>query len=64
MLNVFTWGVELKFTKYASFYRIRKTVGFILDAGFNFKIAIKTKCVDIYHSSKNSNEGYCGKNLK
>ena len=58
-------GLELKFTERVSFYRIRKIVGFLLEARSNSKITlIKIKCVVIYHGNSNGNNGYCGQRLR
>ena len=55
------WGDELKFTKYVSFYRIRKIKAFILKVRSNSKCTlIKTIRIVIFHGSDNGNYGYCG----
>ena len=40
MKNDFSTLNLLKFTKCFSFYRIRKVVGFLLEARFNYKITL------------------------
>ena len=52
---------ELKFTKFVSFYKIRKITSFLPETRSNSKITlVKTICIGIYHGNNNGNHGYCG----
>ena len=57
--------VELKFTQSVSIYKVRKIVGFLLEARSNSKIVlIKTKCSLICHGNNDGNHGCFGQSLK
>lgn len=54
----------MKFNEHVLFYGIRKVVGFLLEAGSNYKIKlIKTNCIVSYHGHNNGNHGYCEQRL-
>ena len=62
-LKVLSWNLG---TLCVSFYRIRKIVGFFLEARSNSKFTlIKTKHLVIYHGNNNgNNNAYCGQRLR